>query len=226
MNELKTASWDNSNIYQNLKDPKINLDLDLITTNTKTIAEKNSLTDLESVTTLYRLYLDTNIFFYKLMTYSMTANSVDTQDLDAKALTDLVSKKSVEITKAFKPIQMWVVNSSEEFFKQFIADSRVSELKFSLEKERKNADYLLSVNEEVLLAGFSLDGLSAWGKLYNDLSGAMKVNIDGEIMGLASANNLYSNNDRIKREKALLMILKSMSTLTMERLSYLTCLTS
>ncbi|NOT78795.1 MAG: M3 family oligoendopeptidase [Bacteriovoracaceae bacterium] len=202
MNELKTASWDNSNIYQNLKDPKINFDLDLITANTKTIAEKNSLTDLESVTTLYRLYLDTNIFFYKLMTYSMTANSVDTQDLDAKALTDQVSKKSVEITKAFKPIQMWVVNSSEEFFKQFISDSRVSELKFSLEKERKNADYLLSVNEEVLLAGFSLDGLSAWGKLYNDLSGAMKVNIDGEIMGLASANNLYSNNDRIKREKA------------------------
>ncbi len=219
MKNLQTASWDNSNIYKNLKDPKIEEDLKIIETNTRTIESKKSFfndlmiqiennqmeelyNSMELMKELNRLYLDTNIIFYKVTTYAMTSTSVNALDYDAKALSDKANKLSVSFLKAFKPVQMCILKSPADFCMLFLDDERTKELAFKLTMDRKQIDHLLSVNEEVLLAGFSLDGLSAWGKLYNDISGAMKVTIDSEIIGLATANNFYSNNDRVKREKA------------------------
>lgn len=219
MKDLQTASWDNSNIYKNLKDPMIEEDLKTIEACIRTFESKKSLyndlivqlenndttelyKNLELTKELNHLFLNTNVIFYKLMSYAMTSTSVNALDYDAKALSDKGNKLSVEFFKAFKPIQICVLRSPADFYMLFLDDPRTKELTFKLTNERKQLDHLLGVNEEVLLTGFSLDGLSAWGKLYNDISGAMKVTIDGEVMGLATANNFYSNNDRIKREKA------------------------
>ena len=207
MKDLQTSSWNNSNIYLNLKDPKIEQDLSVIESSTKIIDANKSLfneqfNDLEKLIELYRIYLDTNIIFYKISTYAMTSASINTMDYEAKALSDKINKLSVDFSKAFKPIQIYLLRSSAEFLNKFLSDERTRELSFKLGNERAQVDHLLSVNEEVLLTGFSLDGLSSWGKLYTDISGSIKVNIDGNVMGLATANNFYSDSDRVKREKA------------------------
>ncbi|MBC7427928.1 MAG: M3 family oligoendopeptidase, partial [Bacteriovorax sp.] len=151
---------------------------------------------------LHRLYLDTDVVFYKLGSYAMMANSVNALDYEAKALSDKVNKLSNDFMKAVKPMQLCVQRSPVDFFNAFVDDPRTKELTFKLTNMRKQLDHLLSVNEEVLLTGFSLDGLNSWGKLYNDISGSMKVMIDGKSIGLATAKNLYSNDDRTLREKA------------------------
>jgi oligoendopeptidase F len=219
MKDLKTASWDNTNIYKDLQDPKIEIDLKIIARNMQTIDSKKSLykeiivfleknqtdelyNNMELTKELYRLYLDTNILLDKISTFASTVTSVNTLNYEAKALSAKVNKLSVDFTKAFKPIQICVLRSPVDYYAAFLDDPRTRELAFELTNDRKQLDHLLSVNEEVLLTGFGLDGLSAWGKLYSDISGAMKVNVDGEIMGLASANNFATNPNRLKREKA------------------------
>lgn len=219
MKDLQTASWDNTNIYSNLSDSQIESDYKIIETNTKTLESKsafyghliiqienNDFTELykqmELTKELTRLSLDSDIIFYKIAGYASTCNSVNALDYDAKALIDKVMKLSTEFSKALKPIQICIQKSPADFFAAFLDDPRTKELTYKLTKERKELDHLLGVNEEVLLTGFKQDGISAWGKLYKDISGSMKVKIDNKFVGLATANNFYSNSDRPTREKA------------------------
>lgn len=219
MKDLQTASWDNTNIYLNLKDPTIESDFKILENNTKTLQskselftqligqiEKNDFNELykqmELAKELTRLTLDSDVIFYKISIYASTCTSVNALDYDAKALLDRVMKLSTEYSKAIQPMHICINKSPVDFFSAFLDDPRTRELTYQLTKERKELDHLLNVNEEVLLTGFKQDGISAWGKLYKDISGSMKVNIDGKIMGLATANNYYSHKDRTMREKA------------------------
>jgi len=219
MKDLQTASWDNTNIYLNFKDPAIESDLKTIETNTKTLESKSALysqlimqienndfselyKQMELTKELTRLSLNTDILFYKLANYASTSTSVNALDYDAKALMDRVMQLSTNYSKATRPMQICVQKSPVDFFSAYLDDPRTRELTYKLTKERKELDYLLSVNEEVLLTGLKQDGISAWGKLYQDISGSMKVNIDGKNVGLATANNYYSHADRAMREKA------------------------
>lgn len=219
MNDLQTISWDNTNIYKDFNDPQIEKDLALVAESTAIFESKealyknlinqletNNTTDLyknlELTIELYHRYLETNITYYQVMVYSMTALSVNTQNKEAKNLQARGQKLWTNYLKAFKPISICVQRSPTDFLTLFLDDKRTKELHFTLGRQREQNDHLLSTNEEVLLTGFALDGLSAWGKLYNEISGALKVNVDGETMALSSANNLYSNPDRTKREKA------------------------
>ena len=219
MKNLQNASWDNTNIYKNFNDPDIARDIGLIEEHTRTLESKSALynklvTQLENNNTedlykemeltkqLTRYYLDSDVHFYKLASFASMAISVNALNYEAKALLDKVMKISNDFSKAIKPLQLCVQRSPVDFFNAFIDDPRTRELTFKLTQVRKQIDHLLSVNEEVLLTGFSLDGISAWGKLYNDISGSMKVEIDGKQMGLATAKNLFSHEDRSMREKA------------------------
>ncbi|MBC7713411.1 MAG: M3 family oligoendopeptidase [Rhizobacter sp.] len=226
MKDLQTASWDNSNIYKNFQDPQIARDLETIEERTKVFQSKSALynnlvTQLENniTTDLYnemeltkqltRLYLDTDVVFYNLAIYASMANSVNALNYEAKAQLDKVMMLSNEFMKAIKPLQLCVQRSPADFFMAFLDDERTKELTFKLTQSRKQLENLLSVNEEVLLTGFSMDGLNAWGKLYSDISGSMKVEIDGKVLGLATAKNLASHEDRTTREKAYRAVNKS-----------------
>ncbi|MBY0414988.1 MAG: hypothetical protein K2Q18_12535 [Bdellovibrionales bacterium] len=178
MKNLETASWDNSNIYLNLKDPLIEKDIQTILEKTAifeskkayfsgliTEVEQNNtktlFKDLELVKELYRIYLDTNLIFHQIMTFASTSISVNTGNEEAKALLNRMSKLSSNYTKIFTPIKMCVLRSPVDFYSAFLDDDRTRELAFTLTKQRQNNDYLLSTNEEMLITGFSLDGINA-----------------------------------------------------------------
>jgi oligoendopeptidase F len=58
------------------------------------------------------------------------------------------------------------------------------------------------VEAEQLVIGLGTDGLHAWGNLYNDLVGKIRLVIAGREMGLAEASNLLSSPDRALRKEA------------------------
>ncbi|MFA6238154.1 MAG: M3 family oligoendopeptidase [Bacteriovorax sp.] len=200
--DLQNSSWDNSNVYTTLSDPKLASDMGVVLKNLQTIDDKKNATDLETVKSIYRLYLDTCMTLHSMLTFGNCMTSVNALDYAAKSFLDKTNKTYIDVSKSFKPIQLLVLRSSEEFYKAFLDDPRTAGLDFILGKERERNDFLLSDNEEVLLTGFSTDGLSAWGKLYSDISGAMKINVDGVVMGLSGASNILGLDDRKKRESA------------------------
>ena len=218
-NELQTISWDNSNIYQNFQDPQITQDLKKIETGisylqTKitffeslvpTLASKKT-AELEETIPLarecYRLLLDTKISIHTLHVFASTAASVNALNYDAKDLSNKALQLYADLNKAAKPLDLFLLRAPQAYLDTFLKHDSVAEVAFALNYAKKEEKFLLGVAEEVLLEGHGIDGFHAWGNLYKEISGAMKVEVEGELMGLASASNILFGADAPKRKTA------------------------
>lgn len=217
--DLQTISWDNSNIYQNFQDPKINQDIKKINDaisylktkitffeNLVPQLETKKISELEESIPLarecYRLILDTRIMIYTLSTYANTATSVNSLNYDAKNLSGKTQQLSANIGKVAKPLDLFLLRAPQAYLDNFLNDETVKEANFYLNYAKKEQDFLLSVSEEVLLEGHGVDGYHAWGNLYKEISGAMKVTVEGQQLGLADASNILFGDDAVKRQTA------------------------
>lgn len=225
-NTLQTISWDNSNIYQNFQDPQILKDLlnseqDIAALKLKVSifeellpeVETKPLTELCETIPLareaYRLGLDVSVQLMTLATYGHTASTVNSLNYDAKDLANKSTRLFSQLNKTLKPLQLFLQRAPSAYLDQFLDDPRVDEMAFSLRYVSSQKDFLLSVSEEVLLEGLSVDGLQAWGKLYSDIAGAMKVSINEKEIGLAEASNILFTENRNDREMAYRSINKA-----------------
>lgn len=91
------------------------------------------------------------------------------------------------------------------------ADERLARVRFFLEECRLNADLRLPKDQEMLYADLSVDGLHAWGRLYDRLSGELKVEVmeKGELVRksvgqvrMDSAERSVRQNNFFATEKA------------------------
>ena len=217
--ELQTTSWDNSNIYKNFQDPQILKDIQSIEEKTSYLKQKASffetlipaietLSDSELEETIplaretYRLSLDLSNLLQTLNAFSHMANSVDSLNYEAKNLSNKALQLSTKLNQASKPLHLFLKRVPTTYLDKFLNNESVNEMDFSLRYGAKDKDFLLNVSEEILLAGHEADGFHAWGKLYQEISGALKVKIGNEEMGVAKASNLLYQEDPKKRELA------------------------
>lgn len=210
-NELQTTSWDNSNIYQNFQDPKIAQDLKKIEDSINYLQTKITIFDnpvaypeetIPLARECYRLLIDTKISVHTIHAFASTAASVDSLNYDAKNLSNKALQLNANLSKATKPLDLFLLRAPQSYLDTFLKHESVSETAFPLNYAKKEEVYLLSVNEEVLLEGHGIDGLHAWGNLYKEISGTMKVEVEGQQMGIASASNILFGDDPSKRKTA------------------------
>ena len=218
-NKLQTTTWDNSQVYKNFQNPKIQSDLETVVTKTTMLESKMSIfrdlipkidsTDsaqLEETIPLaresYRQYLDMTALLFNIGTYAHSAVSVNSLDYAAKDLSTKVTSMLAKLNKTTKPLSLFLQRSPETYLNQFLKDESVNEMAFALQHQIKQKDYLLSNNEEVLLEGHSVDGYHAWAKLYSDIAGSMKVQMNGQELDLATASNSLFQGTTKTREVA------------------------
>ncbi len=218
-NELQTTSWDNSHIYSSFQDPKIQRDISFVEEKTTYLKSKilsfealvpaienKSKAELEETIPLaretYRLNLDLLVSLYTLGTFAHSATSADALDYDAKNLGNRVSSLMAQLNKATKPLNIFLQRVTNEYLENFLKDESVDEMTFQLRFAAQEKDYLLNVSEEILLTGHAVDGFQAWGKLYSEIAGALKVQVDNEEMGIAQASNILFKPDSKAREVA------------------------
>jgi oligoendopeptidase F len=140
--------------------------------------------------------------FRNLQTFISSTLSTDTQDALARTWKPALQQLSAEISQASKALDVFLTRVSDEFIQQLIIDPALQELSFALQHARQHQDQLLSLPEEKLLTGFSVNGLQSWGNLYTELAGSLKCDIHGEQIGLATAFNRQSDADRTTRATA------------------------
>ncbi len=218
-NELQTTSWDNSHIYSSFQDSKIQQDISFVEEKTAYLKSKissfealvpaidnKSKAELEETIPLaretYRLNLDLLVSLYTLGTFAQSATSVDALNYDAKNLGNRVSSLMAQLNKATKPLNIFLQRVPNEYLENFLKDESVEEMAFQLRFAAQEKDYLLNVSEEILLTGHAVDGFQAWGKLYSEIAGALKVQVDNEEMGIAQASNILFKPDSKAREVA------------------------
>jgi len=103
-------------------------------------------------------------------------------------------KLGVDIMQAFKVVP-------DEVFDAFIAREALAEVAHPLRRVREKAQHTMSPEEEKLAADLNVDGLRAWGRLYDTVSGKLQFEMvypDGhkEMKPISQWRSLMSDADR------------------------------
>ncbi|MGH7199726.1 MAG: M3 family oligoendopeptidase, partial [Planctomycetaceae bacterium] len=100
-------------------------------------------------------------------------------------------------------IQFALKDASAAGLKAFTeADPWLGEIAFFLEDSRRNAALRLPREQELLAADLAVDGLHAWGRLYDRLSGALRITVmeKGELVKKSPGQVQFDSPERTVRE--------------------------
>lgn len=146
------------------------------------------------------------ILFSNLATYASCVGSVDGKDVKAKEYRGVFSSLDARIDKAYSSLELLLARASEAFVAAFLALPGMAPQAFRIGQLRKYRDRLLPLGEEKVISSLTPDGQSAWGSLYDAISGTAKCRLElrGETreIGLAEAASLWRDPDPAVREAA------------------------
>ncbi|PTO91844.1 M3 family oligoendopeptidase [Vibrio splendidus] len=216
---MTTPSWDLSIAYRDLNDAKIEQDIELIQQCIELLylhvekrhiilAMQNAIQTSEAAGTL----LST------INTFANCHASVDATHTEAKALLGRVAKLNSEMSQAFSPYEDTLIHAEPEFIDAVLEheSADVAGQRFAIESSRKLSSSRLSVAEEQLLAAMKVDGRDGWGRLYDNLTGSLKLSLklDGEdeALGFSQAASLLYGSEFDKQESAWRAVQGAMKT--------------
>ena len=216
---MTTPSWDLSIAYRDLDDAKIEQDIELIQQCIELLyqhveirhvilAMQNAIQTSEAAGTL----LST------INTFANCHASVDATHTEAKALLGRVAKLNSEMSQAFSPYEDTLIHAEPEFIDAVLEHESVDVAgqRFAIESSRKLSSSRLSVAEEQLLAAMKVDGRDAWGRLYDNLTGSLKLSLkvqgEEEALGFSQVVSLLYGSEFEKQEPAWRAVQGAMKT--------------
>lgn len=99
-------------------------------------------------------------------------------------------------------LQFALQGIERQIFENFLnSDSRLKKLAFFLEESQEWAAMRLPKDQELLAADLAVDGIHAWGRLYDKLSGALRITVmeKGELVQKSPSQVQYDSADRSVR---------------------------
>ena len=138
--------------------------------------------------------------------YAECSLSVDSQDAAAQALLGRLQALEKRFTNAAEPLSQFLDLAPDAVVDAYLDDPAVEASRFLVRHSRQRRHELLPLEQETLVSSLAADGIHAWGRLYDQLSGtlACEVQVDGETrtLGLAQASGLMLSPSDALRESA------------------------
>ncbi len=105
--------------------------------------------------------------------------------------------------------------TTEQLAKVIEADEWLKERAFFLEECQRNAQHRLPKEKEFLAADLAVDGIHAWSRLYDRLSGALRISVmeRGEVVEKSPSQVQFDSPQRAVRENNFFAANKAWSTL-------------
>ncbi len=105
--------------------------------------------------------------------------------------------------------------SDDDLAKMLAANESLNEIAFFFQQKRLSASYRLPKDQELLYADLAVDGIHAWGRLYDRLSGALRIAVmeKGEIVEKSVGQVQFDSSQRATRENNFYAADKAWSTL-------------
>lgn len=142
--------------------------------------------------------------FYELSTramdYAVLQYSVDTTNEKIAAQMQKIEELFSDISAELAFIDIEINDIEEEKFQKIINDPKASFCAYSLIQTRRAKPHQLSIKEESLITQLSITGESAWSRLYEELTSAISVEIDGKQHMLETALAYLHAPERQKRK--------------------------
>jgi oligoendopeptidase F len=129
-------------------------------------------------------------------TYAGLRFSVDTSDPAGGALLQEVQERSTEIETTLLFFELEWASLCDEHADALLADSRLGFCAHHLSNVRRYREHLLTEPEEKILAEKSVTGANAWSRLFDELTSAIEVRVDGETVALDVALSRLALPDR------------------------------
>ncbi|MEM7395299.1 MAG: hypothetical protein AAF492_23450, partial [Verrucomicrobiota bacterium] len=221
MDTIQGPHWDNSKEYASLEAEELQQELEHITTLTGQIKDKatafaeqmesaesldatTSDTLLEQARAASKLYYEAVPLLANVMTFATCELSIDGKNDAAKTIVARTQAMWAALAQAIQPVSLFLTRAGEDFFERYLDHDDTRPERFQIEQDRTLKDTLLSLKEEDLMLGLSVNGITAWGNLYDNLSGEISCTVDlpdGEqTMGLAQAAALAESPDPATRQ--------------------------
>ena len=135
--------------------------------------------------------------------YANLSFAADTSDPRTGALHQRVEERATTIETALLFFELEWAEVTDERAASLLADPALDPYRHHLEAARRYRPHLLSEPEEKIMAEKSVSGRKAWGRLFDELTSAIAVELDGETVPLdAALARLYSADRGVRRRAA------------------------
>jgi oligoendopeptidase F len=202
-------TWNLTELFQNLTDPKIEQTITQATTATDAFEKtyRGKITTL-SAEGLLRCLHDIEAFetkFSNLSLYASLSFAANMTVPEAQALNDKVDKLSANISKqlAFYSLELGKLVKDQP---QIIKDPALSDYRHVLERVYRRVEHQLSEVEEQIIIEKDQFGVNAWEELQSKWLNTRMFDVvvlgEKKTLSYGEANGLLSHRDRATRESA------------------------
>lgn len=213
--------WDLDSLYPRPESPEFKLLLDDYKARLKQLADDSEslppvgpesagawATFLERVEQVFSLSSDLGAFVG-------CHGAADTSNKIVMQIEAQLAAAGPDRSRVFTNIELAFRSISDDELKTFAAaDDRLHRIEFFLEDCRANARLRMAKDQELLASELDVDGLHAWGRLYDRISGDLRVDLmeKGELVKKSTGQVRLDVADRKTRENNFFALEKAWKT--------------
>ena len=201
------VAWDLSDLYDRGDDPRIEQDVEETDTAAAAFRERYygrvaELTPAELREAIEERERIESIFT-RAIYFAHLRYSTDMNDPERGALVARLTEKGATIDTQLLFFGLEIAALEDEHADALIASDDLESWRHWLSTIRKFRPYVLTEPEEKILTEKAVSGFAAWDRLFDELLGAIKVDLDGTTIGFEDAMaKLYAPDRDLRRRAA------------------------
>ena len=200
-------AWDLSDLYESGDDPRLDADVQGADEAAAAfreryygkVAELDAASLREAIEERERM----ESIFTRAIYFAHLSYATNMADAPRGALLARLTEKGAALDTQLLFFGLEIADLDDEAAEALIAHDELERWRHWLRSLRKFRPYLLSEPEEKIFTEKSVSGVSAWDRLYDELLGAVRVELDGNDTSFEEAmSKLYSGDRDLRRRAA------------------------
>jgi oligoendopeptidase F len=201
------VAWDLSDLYEGSDDPRLEADIEEAETAAAAfrdryygkVAELSATELADAIAERQRIEeVLTRVGYFAHLHFA-----TDMADAPRGALVARITEKGAALDTQLLFFGLEIAEIADERADALLEGPELDHWRHWIRSLRKFRPYLLSEPEEKILTEKTVSGVSAWGRLYEELLGALRVDLDGAETSFEEAmSRLYSGDRDVRRTAA------------------------
>ena len=210
------VAWDLSDLYESSDDPRIEADIDEADEAAASFRDRYhgkvaglSASELaDAIGERERIEeILTRVAYFAHLHFA-----TDMADPPRGALVARITEKGAALDTQLLFFGLEIAELGDDVSEALLAGSELERWTHWIRSLRKFRPYLLSEPEEKIVTEKTVSGVSAWGRLYEELLGALRVSLDGTEIPFEEAMSKLYSGDRDTRRNAAEAVTESLET--------------
>jgi len=200
------VAWNLSDLYESGEDPRLEADVQEAEKASAAFRERyhGKVAELDAAALAEAIEERERIesVFTRAIYYAHLWFATDMADAPRGALVARLTETGAALDTQLLFFGLELADLEDEAAEKLLADGALARWSHWLRSVRKFRPYLLTEPEEKIVTEKSVSGVSAWGRLYEELLGALRVELDGTDVSLEEAMAKLYSADRDERRRA------------------------